>query len=144
MTIKCNCPTCGSRNTKSLQVIYESGQRVGRSTRNSLYASLSGSVWAGRSTTESHSSSLISAHAAPPAPLPWPVIGIPLVVGVVVFHWPIWVVPVVMFSIAILYGSSNAWAQRLKEANDWHKSFQCLRCGTVFMPEEEGVRLEPT
>jgi hypothetical protein len=47
-----------------------------------------------------------------------------------------------MLSVAILYGSSNTYAQRLKEANHWHKTFQCLRCGMVFMPEEEGVRLE--
>lgn len=142
MTISCNCPACGSRNTKSLQVIFESGQRVGRSTRNSLYASLSGSVWAGRSTTESHSSSLIAANAAPPGPLPWPAIGIPLIVGVVFFKWPIWIVPVVMFSIAILYGSSDLYAQRLKQANDWQKSFQCLRCGTVFMPKGAGYSLD--
>jgi hypothetical protein len=83
---------------------------------------------------------LIAANAAPPAPLPWSVIGIPLVIGVVFFKWPTWVVPLVMFSIAILYGSSKAYAQRLKETNDWRDSFRCLRCGTMFMPEREGIR----
>jgi hypothetical protein len=70
--------------------------------------------------------------------LPWPAIGIPLVIGVAFFTWPIWVVPLVMFSIAIVYGSSNAYAQRLKDTNDWHDSFRCLRCGIMFMPKVKG------
>jgi len=135
--IQCNCPTCGSRNTKSLKVIYESGQRTGLARRGSLYGSLSGSLWAGLSTTESHSSSLIAAHAAPSAsvvPFSWSSIGIPLFIGVIFFDWPGWVIPVVIFSLAILYGISDIYAHQLNSMSDWHKKFQCLRCGAVFIP----------
>lgn len=135
--IQYNCPTCGSRNTRSLKIIYESGQRTGRSRRRSLYGSLSGSLWAGFSTTESHSSSLIAAHAAPDVPVvpfSWSSIGVPLFIGVIFFDWPGWIIPVIMFSLAILYGISDIYAQQLSAMNDWHKKFQCLRCGKVFIP----------
>lgn len=142
MVILCNCPACGSRNTKSLKIIYESGQRTGRSRRRSVYGSFSGSLWAGFSTTESHSSSLIAAHAAPSAsvvPFSWSSIGVPLFIGVIFFDWPGWIIPVVMFSLAILYGISDIYAQRLNTMNDWHKKFQCLRCGTVFIPMKSSI-----
>jgi hypothetical protein len=134
MTIECNCPICGSRSTKSLPIIYESGQRMGRSTRNSLWASTSGRVWAGRSVTESHSASLIAANAAPPGTMPWLTLLIPLIVMVVIFNWSMWLVPVVMFSVAILYGGSDAYIQTRQAIENWEKSFRCLRCGAIFIP----------
>lgn len=134
MTIDCNCPICGSRSTKSLPIIYESGQRMGRSTRNSLWASTSGRVWAGRSVTESHSASLIAANASPPGAMPWFALLIPLIIMVFIFNWSMWLVPVVMFSIAILYGGSDAYIQTRRDKENWEKSFRCLRCGAMFIP----------
>lgn len=136
MAANCDCPACGSRNTKSLPVIYESGQRLGQSIRNSLWASLSGSVWAGRSSTQSHSSSMLSDNAAPPGPLPWAAVGLPTIIVVYLLKLPIWVIPVVMVSVAILYGGSSLYVQRTKDLDAWRKSFRCLRCGTKFIPEK--------
>lgn len=134
MTMDCNCPICGSRSTKSLPIIFESGQRMGRSTRNSLWASTSGRVWAGRSVTESHSASLIAANASPPGTMPWLTLLIPLIIMVLIFNWSMWLVPLVMFSIAILYGGSDAYIRTRQEMENWEKSFRCMRCGVIFIP----------
>lgn len=132
MPANCDCPICGSRNTKSLQVIYESGQRFGRATRHSLWSSWSGSVWTGRSTTYSHSSNLLSDNAAPPGQFPWPVVALPTVIAVVLFNLSFWVIPLVIFSIAILYGGSSLYIQSSRELASWQKTFRCLRCGNTF------------
>ena len=134
--INCNCPVCGSRNTKSLSIIYESGQRFGRSTRNSLWASLSGSVRAGRSTTRSHSSNLLSDNAAPPAPLNWHVIGWPTIVAVMYFEWPIWLIPVVVIGTAMVFGAINFDVSTALEQR-WSETFRCLRCGATFNPHDQ-------
>ena len=134
MSVDCDCPVCGSRNTKSLSIIHESGLRHGQSTRNSLWASLSGSVWAGRSSTESRSSSQLSDNAAPPGPQSWGAIGVPTILAVLFFQLPIWVIPLVMISIAVLYGSSSLYVRRVREIDIWHRSFRCLRCGETFVP----------
>lgn len=134
MPANCDCPVCGSRNTKSLSIIHESGLRHGQSTRNSVWASLSGSVWAGRSSTESRSSSQLSDNAAPPGPQPWGAIGVPTILAVFIFQLPIWVIPLVMISVAVLYGSSNLYVRRVREIGIWHRSFRCLRCGETFAP----------
>lgn len=137
MTINCNCPSCGSRNTKSLSIIFESGQRHGRATRNSLWASLSGAVLVGRSTTSSHSSSLLANSAAPPpGQFPWPIIGWPLFIGVIFFKWSVWIIPMVMFGVAILYGGSEHYNLLQKERAIWQQTFRCLRCGKTFLPND--------
>lgn len=135
MPVNCDCPVCGSRNTKSLPIIHESGLRHGQSTRNSLWASLSGSVWAGRSSTQSSSSTLLSDNATPPGPQSWGAIGVPTILAVFFFGWPIWVIPLVMISVAVIYGSSNLYVKRVREIDTWHRSFRCLRCGETFVPE---------
>ena len=135
MPVNCDCPVCGSRNTKSLPIIHESGLRHGQSTRNSLWASLSGSVWAGRSSTKSRSSSQLSDNAAPPGPQSWGAVGVPTILAVIFFKLPIWVIPLVMISVAVLYGSSSLYVRRVREIDIWHRSFRCLRCGETFVPE---------
>lgn len=134
--VNCDCPVCGSKNTKSLPVIYESGQRFGRSTRNSLWASLSGSVWAGRSATRSHSSNLLSDNAAPPSQFSWSVVGWTTILAVFLFKWPVWVIPVVVLSVAFLYGASSISFTGSLEQH-WRETFRCLRCGATFSPFEK-------
>lgn len=132
MPINCNCPVCGSRNTKSLAIIYESGQRFGKSTRNSIWM-ISGALGLGRSTTRSHWTSLLASNAAPPGKINWSYIGWPLI-GVSIFmEWPIWIVPAVILPIALLYGASDIFLNA-EDGTVWRNAFRCLRCGTTFEP----------
>ena len=68
---------------------------------------LSGSVWAGRSTTRSHSSSLLSDNATPPVLLNWHIIGWPTILAVLYFEWTIWLIPVVVIGTAMIFGAIN-------------------------------------
>ena len=135
MKVNCDCPVCGSRSTKALSVIHESGQRFGRSTRNSLWASLSGSIWAGRSITRSHSSSLLSDNAAPPAQLNWSVVSWPTILAVLIFEWPIWLIPLVIIGTAMIFGAINYDVSTTLEQH-WRETFRCLRCGATFNPHK--------
>lgn len=141
MTVNCNCPVCGSRNTKSLPVIYESGQRFSRYTRNSLWGSSRGSIWAGHSSTEGHSSNLLSDNAGPPGQLPWTSLVWIMVIVVFFFNLSLWVIPVVIVGVAILIGGSGFYIQSGRALEDWYKTFRCMRCGTAFVPFKNDISM---
>jgi len=132
MPIDCNCPVCGSRNTKSLAIIYESGQRLGTSTRNSIWT-ISGALGLGQSTTRSHWASLLATNAAPPGKINWSYIGWPLIAVTVIFEWPLWIAPAVILPIALLYGASDDFLNA-EDGKRWRNTFRCLRCGATFDP----------
>jgi hypothetical protein len=59
---------------------------------------------------------------------------------VVLFNLSLWVIPLVIFSVAIIYGGSSLYIQSSRELENWQRTFRCLRCGNTFSPYENDTK----
>ena len=134
--IDCDCPRCGSHNTKAFSVLHQDGARSFRS-RKSGWFYFRRSFGAHGSATRGQSQSLASQVAAPPVPLTTQFLqgrGVPLVLilGALIGGVPGFCTALAaLIGVAIVSGRGDArvHVQRLRQ---WASTFRCGRCGTVF------------
>lgn len=134
--INCDCPHCGSRNTKALSLLYCDGTKDQRWQSSAWFYyrrrfGVRSSIGRGRSQT------LAAQLAAPPVPSSTRLLrgaGVPLAlfagaavggsVGLVLaLACLIW--------FAVSSGEKEALSAQ-QRMRDWSSTFRCGRCGTVF------------
>ena len=131
--LDCDCPRCGSKNTKALSVLYESGTRTSTYRKDGLFY-YRGSVGLHASTTRGQSQTLSAQHAAPPQPLGLSAgaVTVFLFIGLLLGGTTgFWIAVSVLVAFAIFIGIGSGTAQREAYA-EWSSTFRCGRCGTVF------------
>jgi hypothetical protein len=127
--INCDCPRCGSRNTKSLSVLYGDGTRKSTSRKDGLFY-YRRSIGLHTSTTRGQSQTLSAANSAPPSSSIGTTAMLLIVVGAVVagaaWYWiGFWIIVL----LAVAGSDAKDEEHRLRE---WQATFRCGRCGTVF------------
>ena len=145
-----NCPSCGSSNTKTMQMVWASGLR--NSTRSTTGGGITsrGTIGVGASSSRGVSQSALSASCAPPKPsaLPKVVVGIlgfffwlPMFTGAMqslgngkiiegILLLPL--LALVTYGLYRLYRYLDRRNQLA--AQDYVSRWICLRCGTTFQP----------
>jgi len=132
--IDCDCPRCGSRNTKSLSVLYANGTRRSTSRRDGLFY-YRRSVGLHSSTTRGESQTLAAKVSAPPKSSIGTGVMLAIVVGAVIAGAPwYWIGFWTMVLLAVAVSGGKDLERRLRE---WRATFRCGRCGTVFAIVEE-------
>lgn len=149
-----NCPSCDSKNTKTLAMVWAGGGRQGKSGFSGISVSTSGRVSVGVGRGRSSSQSHLAASCAPPklSSLPKIVIGVlfiifvvPLLKGILsVFSEPKLLDGILNFFICapllglLIWGLIKIYkkmdAQNKAALSDYYKTWICLRCGTQFKP----------
>jgi hypothetical protein len=127
--INCDCPRCGSRNTKSLSVLYGNGTKRSTYRKDGLFY-YRRSVGLHTSTTRGQSQTLSAENSAPPSSSIGTAVMLLTVVGAVfsgaAWYWiGFWIV--VLLAVAISDGKDQERCLR-----EWRATFRCGRCGTVF------------
>jgi hypothetical protein len=139
--VDCDCPRCGSTQTRALSVLHQNGVRVSESSTSGLFY-YRRALGAHASRTQGRSQTLVSASAAPPVAPTTKFLtggGVPvvLIVGLMVGGAPgFWVAFGLLVVIAVLGGKSDAKPQAAQQ-HLWSSSFRCNRCGTVFAVIED-------
>lgn len=141
--MNCNCPQCGSHNTKAFSVLYRDGERISRYTRNGWHTFRGGfgvhsSVATGRTRT------LTSQMAAPPVPLVSHLLRSGMVPFVLIIAAVVWgstgfFVALVVLVILALLGAVIDAENHERNLAHWQNSFRCGRCGTVFEVEDREI-----
>jgi hypothetical protein len=132
--VDCDCPHCGSRNTKAFSVLHGDGTRVSKYNRDGLFY-YRGSFGLHASTVRGQSQSITAQRAAPPSAVLSPgLVVVFLIVGVLLGGTTgFWAAVTVLVLLAFCAGS-GAGAYR-----EWSMTFRCGRCGTVFAVMEEAA-----
>jgi hypothetical protein len=134
--LDCDCPRCGSRNTKALSVLHTDGARDSSYRRDGWFY-FRRSFGVHRSTTRGRSQTLTSQMAAPPVPsvtrfLQGGGVPVTLLVGMFLGGAPgFYVALAALIWIAIASGR-DADRSHARHLQDWASTFRCPRCGTVF------------
>lgn len=134
--IDCDCPRCGSRNTKAFSALHHDGARDAHYRRNGWFY-FRRSFGVQGSTTRGRSQTLTSQIASPPVPTVTRFLqggGVPLllILGALAGGPTGFLVGLaVLVALAVAFGKQDLHPhdQRLRE---WSSSFRCNRCGTVF------------
>ena len=135
--IDCDCPRCGSRNTKALAVLHQDGTRLSDYRRSGVFYYRTVGIHASR--TRGRSQTLTAQSAAPPnnATLTPGVVVVVLIVGALVGgQIGFWVALGSLFAIAILPAFSAGRTTNARQ-HAWSSTFRCGRCGTVFAVIDE-------
>lgn len=129
--MRCNCPECGSSNTKARSVAYESGTR--QSNRRGRYRSYFSrgklAYSSGRYTSTTTSQSLLAKRAAPVSTGAG---GLLLIVAVASLLMRSYMLALIAGGISFLLIRA-ASASNANYASEW----MCLRCGAIFVPPEK-------
>lgn len=134
--MNCNCPQCGSRNTKAFSVLYRDGERVSRYTRHGWHT-FRGRFGVHGSVTTGRTRSLTSQMASPPEPLISGLLRsgtVPFVLIIAAIVWGstgFFVALVVLVILALLGGVIDSKTRERNLAH-WQNTFRCGRCGMVF------------
>jgi hypothetical protein len=126
--IDCDCPHCGSRNTKAFSVLYRDGTRRSDSRRDGWFY-YRRSFGFHSAQVRGQSQTLTARLAAPPGPP----IGVGLVFVLLIIGFALG--GTTGFCIAAAVGTllmvllSDAKSQ---DSGLWSSTFRCGRCGTVF------------
>ena len=135
--IDCDCPRCGSRNTKALAVLYQDGTRTSDYRRDGVFY-YRRSVGIHTSRTRGRSQTLTAQSAAPPAgaTLSPGLVVFVLLIGAVFGAIGFWVALGLLVAVAILpaFAASGTTESRQRA---WSSTFRCSRCGTVFAVMED-------
>ena len=134
--IDCDCPHCGSRNTKAFSVIHCDGTRQADYRKDGwFYYRRSFGIHSSR--TRGRSQSLTAQLAAPPAPQTLTGGGVAAILfigallgGATGFYIALGVVVL----LAVLGSDTKSHVQALLQ---WQSTFRCGRCGTVFVVVED-------
>lgn len=135
--IDCDCPHCGSRNTKALSVLHRDGTRKAVYRREGwFYYRRSFGLHSSR--TRGRTQSLTAQLAAPPPTGSLTAGGVAFVLfisaglgGAIGF----WIGLALLVLFAVFGSDPKAQEQQLKK---WQSTFRCGRCGTVFVAIVEG------
>lgn len=147
------CPSCDSKNTKKLQMVWASGSRTGKNKSTGIGISSRGTIGVGIGSGSSTSQSHLAASCAPPknSLTPKIVVGLigvfiipTLLSGVLsVFTEPRiadkffnFIVSAPLFVLAIwgLFKLYKYLDQSNKKAlNDYSNTWICLKCGTKYI-----------
>jgi hypothetical protein len=125
--IDCDCPHCGSRNTKALSVLHGDGTRTSKYRKDGVFY-YRGSLGLHASTVRGQNQSLTAQRAAPPSAALSPgLVVVFLIIGALLGGTTgFWVAVAVLVLLAVC-ASFDADAYR-----EWSMTFRCGRCGTVF------------
>lgn len=137
--IDCDCPRCGSKNTKAFSVLYANGMRQSTYRRDGLFY-YRGSIGVHASTTRGQSQTLTSQQAAPPetARLSPGVAAIILFLGTLLGGTTgFWITLAALFAFMIFGDTAKAQKDAYE---DWSSTFRCNRCGTIFAVVSDTVR----
>lgn len=145
-----DCPTCNSKSTKKLSMVYAQGTRNYNSRTSGSSVSSRGTLSGRSGSRASSSQSALAAAASPPTPS-----RIPKVVAfifAIMFVFPflllasssddsmsIWarilaLIPLVVFSAATYFIYKFLSKSHEKRKADWDRAWICLRCGGVYDP----------
>lgn len=134
--LDCDCPRCGSRNTKALSVLHRDGTRDTRYRRDGWFY-FRRSIGVHSSITRGRSQSLTSQLAGPPLPAMTQFLssgGVPLVLilgailgGATGFSVGL----AILVALAVAFGKRDA-VPHDKNVREWSSTFRCNRCGAVF------------
>src|SRR5437870_4057592 len=99
--IDCDCPRCGSRNTKAVSVLHQDGTRISESRRDGWFYYRSFGVHSSRS--RGRSQTLTAQRAAPPAgvTLTPAIVVVVLIIGAMLGETGFWVAFGLLIAIAI-------------------------------------------
>lgn len=134
--LDCDCPRCGSKNTKAFPVLHDNGTRTSIYRKSGLFY-YRGSVGLHASTTRGVSQSLAAKRAAVPDSLqltPGIVAAILFVGLLVAGEIGFWLALLLLVAATILFAVGGAHERTYRE---WSSTFRCNRCGTTFSVFEE-------
>jgi hypothetical protein len=137
--LDCDCPRCGSKNTKALPLLYEGGTRTFTSRRNGLFY-YRGSIGLHASNTRGESQTLTARRAAPPESLQFSVgaVAIMLLIGLFVAGITgFWIAFSVLIALAVIVAVGSKGDEEERKA--WSSTFRCNQCATVFSVMEEST-----
>lgn len=149
-----DCPSCNSKNTKTLRMIWLSGTRNSTGKSGRVGMSSRGTVWVSRGAGASRSQSAAAQAASPPdlkKPMsPW--IGVLLVfflTHLVLSAMINTILPSLWFAVLIGDGVACYFAynffkvgfdaanlQNLRAIEQYEKSWMCMRCGNVYTADD--------
>lgn len=139
--IGCNCPRCGSRNTKALSVIHARGTRRQQWKTNGSHVGIPSFSFGFRRTRGWGESQTIAAtNAAPPAAQSAAKLGAvtPIILVVTALGWGLSAFLYALVGLLILAVVSGLVegksADRLHAT--WVSTFQCGRCGITFVADQ--------
>jgi len=139
--INCDCPHCGSRNTKAFSVLHSDGTRVSKYNRDGLFY-YRGSFGLHASTVRGQSQSLTAQRAAPPSAALSPgLVVMLLIIGALLGGATgFWIAIGILVLLACFLGPGA------EVCRQWSKTFRCNRCGTIFAmvsakDNEDGTRV---
>lgn len=137
--MNCDCPQCGSHNTKAFSVLYRDGERTSRYTRNGWYTT-HGGFGVHSSVTNGRTKSLTAKMAAPPESIVTLLSRsgmIPFVLIIAAIAWGStgFFVALVVMGILVWFGGVIDGKNHERNLAHWQNTFRCGRCGTVFEVE---------
>lgn len=134
--IDCDCPRCGSRNTKTFSVLHHDGTKDSAYRRQGwLYFRRSIGVYG--SVTRGRAQTLTAQRATPPVPAVNRFLrsaGVPvlLLAGAAIGGAPGLLLGLaLLIVVAVKAGNADA-KQYGEQMTEWSSTFRCNRCGTVF------------
>ena len=131
--INCDCPRCGSRNTKAFPVLYQDGTRVFQYQRNGIFY-YRRSFGMHSSSVRGQSQTVTAQRAAPPADgaLSFGAALFLLALGFVIGGVAgCWIVAALLLALAVLAPLTPPRPQSQDDL--WSSTFRCNRCGNVFV-----------
>jgi len=126
--VDCDCPHCGSRNTKAFSVLYGDGTRRSDYRRDGLFY-YRRSFGLHSSRVRGQSQTLTAQLAAPPGPP----VGVGLIFVLLIVGWALGgmtgfcIAGAVAVLLMVLVSDAKS-----QESALWSSTFRCGRCGTVF------------
>ena len=136
--LDCDCPRCGSRNTKAFPVLYENGTWNSAHRKHGLFY-YRRSLGLHASTTSGQRQTVAARHAAPPASLRFSSGGVAIVLFVAIAiagEAGFWVALSLLIALAIGCGIGGG-PSHSAAVREWSATFRCGRCGTIFAVIEE-------
>ena len=145
-----DCPTCNSKSTKKLSMVYAQGTRNYNSRTSGSSVSSRGTLSGRSGSRASSSQSALAAAAAPPMPSRIP--KIVALILTIIFILPsftfafsttqdisIWarilaILTLIVFSAATYFIYKFLSKSHEKRKADWDRAWICLRCGGVYDP----------
>ena len=135
--MNCDCPSCGSKNTKALCVLHQDGTRISASTRNGGGVTSGGRLGVFSSVTNGTSQSLTSLNAAPPVAsfsqfLASGIVPLLLIASLVIWGGNAFLIALAVLSAAAILGAIVDARNHDKTMAKWENSFRCNRCGLIY------------
>jgi hypothetical protein len=134
--LKCDCPRCGSKQTKALKVIYQDGTRQSVQRRQGWFAYRARLGFSG-SVSQAKSQSLAAQFAAPRVPAVTQFLQSGIVTITLIACSFAWGAVGVIAAVAglLILAVAGGWhgaEERALAMRRWAEQFRCGRCGEMF------------